>query len=160
MTDDLELVLRAPDPSELELLTQTYVREGRRSLWGGDEMQPRAWDRIAERFLAACVEDGHALVVGSRDGSVCAGYALGTRVRGSKGADRAIVHWVYVRGIYRGRGLARRLVEHMTRGVRPADVRVTHSCNKRHAARIRSEGWRFASRVPWLWLLSRDPGDF
>ena len=87
----MSLVLRAPVPGDVNLITRGYVRAGRRALHNAEQMPTEQWDPIAERFVAACIEDGHCIVCGvegaGRDKVPVAGYVLGTR-SSSDGASR------------------------------------------------------------------------
>ena len=155
----MTLVLRAPVPGDVNLITRNYVRTGRYALDRGESMPPGDWDSIAERFVAACIEDGHCIVLGSpaesgaSDKVPVAGYVLGTRSR-SGGASRATLHWVYVSDLYRGRGYARTLAGALTNDA--TSVTVTHTTKSWQRAKARRLGWQHAPRAPWLWLLSRE----
>jgi GNAT superfamily N-acetyltransferase len=110
------------------------------------ELEGRGWPALAERFVAASLEAGHCVVAGWPGSDVVGGYCLGQR-----DADRAVCHWVYVKGLYRRRGIATMLVGALRAGL--DEVIVTHTASRWQRARVRREGWRAADRLPWLWLL-------
>lgn len=143
-------ILRPPTGADINLIVQTYVRGSDRALWPHERLPTTEWAPIAERFAAQCLASRHALVCAARDSDVVLGYALGHR----DGADRAILHWVHVRGLYRKRGVARMLVEQLTKGA--GEVLVTHTCDRRQRATVKARGWKVADRLPWLRLLASD----
>ena len=98
-----DLIIRGPRPEDVPFVVQTYVRRAHRALYPS-ERAGLPWDRIAERFVARCLEDGACRIAAWRDSDIILGYALGHR----DSADRAILHWLHVKELYRRRGIARR----------------------------------------------------
>jgi len=140
--------IRPAVDADLPLVVQTYVREARRALRASE--LPPTWDAVGERFVAECYARGLVSVACalSDEGQIL-GYALADR-RGSE----AVLHWLYVRGPFRGWGVAQSLAAQATRGA--GTVTVTHTASAWQRAKVRARGWRASDRLPWLWLLGLD----
>jgi L-amino acid N-acyltransferase YncA len=140
--------IRPAVDEDLPLVVQTYVREARRALRASE--LPPTWDAVGERFVAECYLRGLVSVACAvSDESQILGYCLADR-RGSE----AVLHWLYVRGPFRGWGVAQAMAAHATRGCEV--VTVTHTASAWQRAQVRARGWRASDRLPWLWLLGLD----
>jgi len=139
---DLPMRLREPVAADVPLLTQTYVRESRRCVrpWERD-----AWPPVAERWLARQLMRRRVIVAADSDESsdVVLGYAIGEPGR---------LDWVWVKGLYRRVGLARRL----TREVAGDVQMVTHICTRWQRETTRRRGWLHAPMLPLMEMVIDD----
>lgn len=140
--------LRLAVPGDLPLVVQTYVRHWPKAILASE--LPRGWAQVAERFVAACFLRGLITVACAPDDEdQILGYSIAERR-----PERAVVHWLYVRGPFRRFGVARRMMAAVIEGAKT--ITITHTAAGWQRAIVRREGWQASDRLPWLWLLSLD----
>ena len=147
------VIVRPPRPTELDFVVQTYVRGAGQALHP-IERTLVDWPSLATRLVGALVEREGCLVAGSESGDTIAGYVLFQR-----DSDTSTVHWVQTKSLYKGRGVASMLVEAAIGD--PTRVVATAAIRAWQREKIRAQGWKLVSRLPWLWLLQaeNDNGD-